>query len=165
MFDINLVSTSMSDKPALAVPKFIKVRDIETSRSGYNVYVKVLSAEKKIIDTRDGQKIPMVECVLADETATAKGFFKGENAQFIEKDNVIAIRNGLKRYIKNFISLEVDIFGRVTLEKTVSIPTTDSFNISTVEHKLEPRPRRNNNNTRRPRREEDNRRPREDRPR
>ncbi len=43
---------------------------------------------KKIIDTRDGQKIPKVECVLADETATAKGFFKGENAQFIEKSSI-----------------------------------------------------------------------------
>lgn len=105
----------MSEKPQLQVPKFIKVKDIETARSGYNVYVKVVSTEKKIIDTRDGLKIPMVDCVLADETGSAKAFFKGENAQHIEKGNVVAIRNGVKRFIKDHISLEIDLFGRVTL--------------------------------------------------
>jgi hypothetical protein len=31
----------------LAVPKFIKVKDIEHARSGYNVYVKIVSAEPR----------------------------------------------------------------------------------------------------------------------
>jgi ssDNA-binding replication factor A large subunit len=73
----------MSEKQALTVPVFIKVRDIEKARSGFNVYVKVVSFEKKIVDTRDGQKIPMVNCVIADETASATAFFKGDNAQLI----------------------------------------------------------------------------------
>jgi hypothetical protein len=47
----------------------------------------------------------LVDCIVGDETGSAKAFFKGENAHIIEKDNVIAIRNGLKRFIKNFISL------------------------------------------------------------
>ena len=63
----------------------------------------------------------MVDCILADETASAKAFFKGETAQNIQTGNVIAIRNGVKRFIKDHISLEVDLFGRVTLEKDVSI--------------------------------------------
>jgi len=63
----------------------------------------------------------MVECVVADETGSAKAFFKGDNAKLIQKGNVIAIRNGLKRFIKDKISLEVDLFGRVTLEKDVTV--------------------------------------------
>jgi len=56
----------------------------------------------------------MINAVVGDETAIAKAFFKGEHATFIEKGRVIAIRNGVKKFIKNFISLELDIFGRVT---------------------------------------------------
>jgi ssDNA-binding replication factor A large subunit len=85
----------------------------------------------------------LVDVIVGDETGSAKAFFKGENAHIIEKDNVIAIRNGLKRFIKNFISLEVDLFGRVTLEKNISIATVSAVNISEVEHKLEDKPRRN----------------------
>lgn len=71
----------------------------------------------------------MVDAVVGDETGVAKAFFKGENATLIAKDSVIAIRNGLKKYIKNFISLELDIFGRVTKEN-VDITVDQSYNIS-----------------------------------
>ena len=47
-------------------PKFIKVKDLETHRSGFNVYVQVITAEPKVIEARDGQKIPMVDCIIAD---------------------------------------------------------------------------------------------------
>lgn len=124
----------------------------------------------------------MVDAVVGDETGVAKAFFKGENATLIEKGAVIAIRNGLKKFIKNFISLELDIFGRVTKE-TVDIAIDESYNISEQEHKLPERPRgqrnfsqgRRFNNNRRPnnrrpfdndrppRRFNDDRAPREDR--
>jgi hypothetical protein len=42
------------------------VKEIESGRSGFNVYVKVISAEPSIIDARDGTKIPMVKCVVGD---------------------------------------------------------------------------------------------------
>jgi hypothetical protein len=165
----------MAEKVALVKPKFIKVKDIETARSGYNVYAKVVSAEPRLIETRDGKKIPMVDAVLADETGSAKAFFKGEAANLIEKDNVVAIRNGVKRFIKNHISLEIDLFGRVTLEKGVTIPTTSNYNISEAEHRLEDRPRRRQNDNRRreggerrddrPRLRREDREGREDRPR
>jgi ssDNA-binding replication factor A large subunit len=56
----------MSENKVLQKPKFIKVADLETARSGYNVYVKIVSAEKKEIDTRDGGKVTMVDCVVGD---------------------------------------------------------------------------------------------------
>jgi len=95
----------MSESKGLSKPQFIKVKDLETHRSGYNVYCKVVSSEPKLIETHDGQKIPMVDCVLADETASSKAFFKGEHANLIQNGNVIAIRNGVKRFIKDHISL------------------------------------------------------------
>jgi|JI9StandDraft_2_1071091.scaffolds.fasta_scaffold384574_2 ssDNA-binding replication factor A large subunit len=56
----------MAETKVLQKPKFIKVADLETARSGYNVYVKILTTEKKEIDTRDGGKITMVECTIGD---------------------------------------------------------------------------------------------------
>ncbi|MBP7729978.1 MAG: hypothetical protein KA112_05170 [Alphaproteobacteria bacterium] len=53
---------------------------------------------------------------MADETGSADAFFKGDTAKLIKEGAVIAIRNGSIRLIKNHISLEIDIFGRVTSE-------------------------------------------------
>lgn len=74
----------MSDKPALRKPEFIKVKDLERGRSGYNVYVKVVEAKERQIDTKDGQKITMVDAIVADETGSAKAFFKGEQAKGVK---------------------------------------------------------------------------------
>ena len=54
------------------------------------------------------------KAVVADETGAANAFFKGDNVKLIKKGAVIAIRNGCIKYIKNHISLEVDMFGRIT---------------------------------------------------
>ena len=59
----------------------------------------------------------------------------------------MAIRNGVKRIIKGHISLEIDIFGRVTEEKE-DIKTNEGKNISEEEVVFEKRnrpPRFNNN--------------------
>ena len=101
----------------------------------------------------------MVDCIVADETGSAKAFFKGDAAKLIQNGNVIAIRNGLKRFIKDKISLEIDLFGLVTLEKDVKINAneSDDNNISNVEHKLEDKRNRQGRRPQgdRPRREGD----------
>lgn len=74
-----------------------------------------MEAVSKDIETKDGQKVTMVDAVVGDETGTAKAFFKGDNAKLIKEGAVIAIRNGVKKIIKSHISLEVDLFGRVTV--------------------------------------------------
>lgn len=55
----------MTDR-ALNKPTFVKVKDLERMRSGYNVYVKIISIEEKPIKTRTGETITMVDCVVAD---------------------------------------------------------------------------------------------------
>ena len=86
----------------LQKPTFIKVEALDNLRDGYNVYVKVVSAE---ISKNQNQTFQMVRAVVADETGSANAFFKGDNAKLIKKDNVIAIRNGKIRLIKDHISL------------------------------------------------------------
>ena len=58
----------------LTKPHFIKVKDLVRSRSGYNVYVKVVSAEES--KSNDG-RTTFVRAVVADETASVNTFFKG----------------------------------------------------------------------------------------
>jgi hypothetical protein len=38
-----------SDKTALRKPEFLKIKDLERGRSGYNVYVKVTEAKERQI--------------------------------------------------------------------------------------------------------------------
>lgn len=56
----------MSTTQELRKPNFVKVKDLEKTRSGYNVYVKVISTEPKEVETRDGQKIKMVDALVGD---------------------------------------------------------------------------------------------------
>lgn len=107
----------------------MKIKDLEKGRSGYNVYVKVVEVKERQVDTRDGQKITMIDAVVADETGAARAFFKGEQTKGVKEGAVIAIRNGVKKIIKGHISLELDLFGRVTPETVDIKPSTDK-NIS-----------------------------------
>ena len=91
----------------------------------------------------------MVDCIVGDESAKVKAFFKGDNTKLINKGNVIAIRNGVKRIIGGNISVEVDIFGRVTEEKDKIVAKADAENISdkkVVFEKSNRPPRQNNRN-------------------
>ena len=122
----------------LTKPQFVQVKDLQNARSGYNVYVKVVSVEP----SQTQSNIPIIRAVVADETGCANAFFKGENAALVKEGKVLAIRNGTINLIKGHISLEVDIFGRITPE-TVEIKDTNiTHNIS--EKEIEKRPRRNN---------------------
>lgn len=129
----------MTEQPTLRAPHFVKIESLARGRSGYNVYVKVLKATPRETETRDGQKIPMVDAVVADETGSANAFFKGDNALLVKEGAVLAIRNGVKKIIKGHISLEIDIFGRVTPETVAIEVPADVKNISDELIKLEPR--------------------------
>jgi ssDNA-binding replication factor A large subunit len=110
----------------LTKPVFVKVSSLADARNGYNVYVKVVSVEET--KSNDGQST-FARAVVADETGSANAFFKGETIKLIKQGAIIAIRNGSIRLIKNHISLEIDLFGRVTPE-TVEIKENTKENIS-----------------------------------
>ena len=149
----------------LQKPVFSKVDTLTDCKDGFNVLVKVVGAEHE--NSQNGNQ-NFVRAVVADETGAAQAFFKGESAELIQKDQVIAIRNGRIKIIKSHISLEIDIFGRVTKE-TADIKVNLDNNISEKEIN---KPRRNANKEgnrkpreegeRRPRREDGDRKPREE---
>jgi len=58
----------------LSKPVFIKVKELVNARSGYNVYVKVVSAED--FKSNDGDST-YIRAVVGDETASVNTFFKG----------------------------------------------------------------------------------------
>lgn len=62
-------------------------------------------------------RLPIAKCVVADETGSANAIFKGDNVKLLKEGKVIAIRNGTIRYSKKHISLEIDMFGRITPEE------------------------------------------------
>ena len=143
----------------LAKPHFIKVQKLENGYDGYNVKVKVVSVERTTSKTGD---LEIARAVVGDETGVANAFFKGDNAKLIDKGQVIAIRNGRIKLIKNHISLQVDLFGRITKE-TDEIKVNPENNISEKEitkrknnrprkddgHRRDNKPRRNDEKPRR----------------
>ena len=140
----------------LQKPVFVKVSSLTDCRDGFNVYVKVVSAEH---ETGENGNQNFVRAVVADETGSANAFFKGDTAKLIQKDQIIAIRNGQVKLIKSHISLEIDIFGRVTKEN-VEIKASAENNISLTEvNKPQRKPRREDGD-RKPRREDGERQPR-----
>ena len=61
-----------------------------------------MSVERTTSKTGD---LEIARAVVGDETGVANAFFKGDNAKLIDKGQVIAIRNGRIKLIKNHISL------------------------------------------------------------
>ena len=122
----------------LSKPHFVKVSSLIDARSGYNIYVKVVKTE--VTKSNDGQN-SFIRAVVADETGAANAFFKGETTSLINEGAVIAIRNGTIKLLKGHISLEIDIFGRVTPEK-VEVKENVNNNISDKEVERRRRPPR-----------------------
>ncbi len=117
----------------LKPPTFIKVKDIVAGKHCYNVYVKVVKVtESERVNSKD-EKVKVVEGTVADETAATDFKFVGEHAKNIAVGNVIAIRNGRSSVINEHIVLELDKFGKVSIEggKSIENPNTE-FNISSA---------------------------------
>ena len=93
----------------------MKVADIQPAHHCYNIYAKIIEAK---VAERDGKKgkVSVVEGLLGDESATANFRLSGEHTTLIKEGEVVAVRNGLSNVISEHILLELDKFGRVTLE-------------------------------------------------
>ena len=126
----------------LQPPKWSKVKDLERGFHGYNVKVQVLTVEKEVLPHTGEKKVTLVKALVGDETGKANLLLRTENPELIAENKVIAIRNGRRQIVKGFISLQLDIFGRITEEKD-EIKATGDLNISEKElPKREKRERR-----------------------
>ena len=116
-------------------------QDIETIKPGehcYNVYCKVVKATHSTVPRHNGELLKICEGVVADASSSANFRFEGETADSIKEGQVIAIRNGRSEVVQEHIRLEVDKFGRVTVEddaKVGKVNTTDSISTHAYERK------------------------------
>lgn len=124
----------------LQKPTFTQIKNLENGHDGYNVYVRVVSVEHTASKNGD---LSIARAVVGDETGVADAFFKGENTKLIQKGEVIAIRNGRIKLVKNHISLEIDIFGRITSEKKeITVDPKNNISEKEITRRRTQKPRR-----------------------
>lgn len=116
----------------LQPPKWSKVKDLERGTHGYNVKVAVISLESEVLPHSGDKKTTLIKAQVGDETGKADLLLRTENPDIIKVGKVIAIRNGRRQIVKGHISLQLDIFGRITEEKD-DIKATGELNISEKE--------------------------------
>ncbi len=114
-------------------PIFVKVDQIKAGKHCYNTFVKVIRVAESERVSKNGEKVKVIEGTVADETASAEFKFVGEHTKLIVKDAIIAIRNGRSSVVNEHIVLELDKFGKVTLEKDHPIEKVNAdHNISST---------------------------------
>lgn len=128
----------------LQKPDFIKVSQLKPGVHCYHIYAKVVAAKKSEHTTNNGRAVNVVEGTLADETGAVNFRFTGNHTTHLVEGATVAIRNGKSNVIDEHILLELDQFGRVTVENGVTIKDVNTAkNISAVV--WEKAPRKNNN--------------------
>ena len=106
----------MEHAPKKHAPRFVKLSDIKPGHHGYNVYVKVLAAKPDVAKKQDQSELKIVEGRVGDSTAVINVRVVGEYADLFKVGNVLAIRNGRSEVFKEHHRLELDRWGKVTLE-------------------------------------------------
>ena len=99
----------------LAEPVFSKVKEIQPGKSGYNLYLKIIS-KKVLIDRKriDESRVVICDFVVGDETAMIK--MRIRNEAYVDKFNegdCIIVRNCKVPFVNNHIRLAVDAFGKI----------------------------------------------------
>ena len=119
------------DHAELQKPTFTKIKDINAGHHCYHVYGKIVKATPSETTRASGDKVNIVEGVIADETGCASFHFEGTNIDQIIQGAVVAIRNGRSEVVNEHIRLEVDKFGKISREDAGHVKTTNlSYDVS-----------------------------------
>ena len=116
----------MEAKVELKKPVFTKIRDIKPAGHCYHVYGKVIKATSSEITRASGDKVKIVEGVIADDTASAAFHFEGPNVDLVTTGATIAVRNGRSEVVDEHIRLEIDKFGKISKEDAGLVKSTNS---------------------------------------
>ena len=120
-------------------PKFISIASIKPGKHCYNIYGRVIKAELTEEANNKGEKHSILRGVIADESGCADFKFVGDNATEVKQGCTIAIRNGKSNVVNEHIQLEVDRFGKVTIEsddKVNSVNTENNISSAVWEKKV-----------------------------
>lgn len=93
---------------------------------GYNIYAKVFDSSIQNVTRNDGSILHIAECSLGDETAMIKARIVGDYAKLLTNDTVVAVRNGRSEVFQEKHRLELDRWGKITVESSVKIESTNN---------------------------------------
>ena len=113
------------EAPKKYAPKFRKLADIRPGEHGYNVYVKVIEAEVSVAKKQDQSDLKIAQAKVGDETAVIKVRVVGEYADLFKVGSILAIRNGKSEVFQENHRLELDRWGKITLETGYKIDTVN----------------------------------------
>ena len=115
----------MDRQQELRKPTFSRIADIGPGGHCYHVYGKIVKATHSEINRISGDKVKIVEGVIADESGSANFHFEGVNADIVTQGITVAIRNGRSEVVEEHIRLELDKFGKLTKEESSLVKSTN----------------------------------------
>lgn len=105
----------------LQKPNFIKVADLQPGKHCYNIYCKVLEVSVIEKTLQRGDILKIAEGMVGDETAVVRFKLIGNHVDNLKEGSVVAFRNGKSMVIDEHILLQMDRFGKVSVEADVVI--------------------------------------------
>lgn len=107
----------------LTEPVYSKVTDIQPGKSGYNLYLKVVT-KTVLIDIKriDGSRVVICDFLVGDETGVIKMRLRNENyIDMLKEGQDIVVRNCKVPVTNNHIRIQVDAFGKIEQSTEVKI--------------------------------------------
>ena len=107
----------------LADPIFNKVKDIQPGKSGYNLYLKVVS-KAVLIDIKrlDETRVAIADFMVGDETGMIKMRLRNdEYIDMINEGNTIIARNCKIPVVNGHMRMIVDAFGKIEVSKVNNV--------------------------------------------
>jgi hypothetical protein len=107
----------------LSEPVFNKVKDIQPGKSGYNLYLQIIT-KTVLIDIKriDQSRVVICDFLVGDETGVIKMRLRNENyIDMLQEGQDIIVRNCKVPVINSRIRIQVDAFGKIELSQDVKI--------------------------------------------
>jgi len=126
----------MSSSP-LKEAEFKKIEEINPNDVGINLKLSVCKVENLLTKVKDDVSTKVADVLVGDETGMIKMRVRGDYVDAVSKvHNQIIVRNGFINMIKNHMRLQIDSFGKISIEKNNIVLVNTENNLSNVEYEL-----------------------------
>lgn len=125
-------------KPPLRKPKYSKITDLQPSKSGLNMVVKVTGEPKEVKNSKNPKADPVFEITAADETGTVILSLRKMQLETCTVGATIDLRNFFVQMVAGHMRVVVDKWGKISTaaEEDVIAETKEEPNVSAVEYEL-----------------------------
>jgi len=127
---------NMSSSP-LKEAEFKKIEEINPNDVGINLKLSVCKVENLLTKVKDDVSTKVADVLVGDETGMIKMRVRGDYVDAVSKvHNQITVRNGFINMIKSHMRLQIDSFGKISIEKNNIVLVNTENNLSNVEYEL-----------------------------